>query len=52
MDAPNAAPEEIPITYGSAIGFLTYLEKQQPAMERLAPTNTPNSTLGNLMSKL
>src|SRR5450830_1792778 len=50
--APNAAPAETPIMYGSAIGFLKTPWKITPEPERAIPTMTAISILGSLMSNI
>jgi len=46
MDAPKAAPEEIPSMDGDAIGFLKRLCIAKPETESPAPTRQQQSSLG------
>ncbi|OPY30387.1 MAG: hypothetical protein A4E31_00404 [Methanomassiliicoccales archaeon PtaU1.Bin030] len=45
-DAPNAAPADMPMTEGEAMGFLNRPCMVAPATARDAPTMTPSSTRG------
>ena len=44
--APNDAPDDIPVVYGSAIGFLRTLCMTEPQMANPAPPNSAPSTGG------
>ena len=46
--APNAAPLEMPSTYGSASGFRSRAWSPTPTAARQLPTMKPSSTLGSL----
>jgi hypothetical protein len=50
--APNAAPEDTPIIYGSAIGFLNMPWNITPEPDNAIPTMTAINILGNLISKI
>ena len=49
--APRAAPEEIPITYGSAMGFLKYPETA-PTTDKAIPTSPAKIILGSLIFQI
>jgi hypothetical protein len=49
MAAPTAAPDDTPIMYGSAIGFLKTPCIAVPETARAAPTRTAKNILGNLI---
>jgi hypothetical protein len=48
-DAPNAAPDDMPRTYGEAIGFRKSPCIAAPAIASEAPTSPPNNTRGKRM---
>ena len=48
--APNDAPEEIPVVYGSASGFFIMLCMTAPHAARPIPTMAPVITRGSLVS--
>jgi len=50
--APNAAPEDIPIMYGSAMEFLNRVCIDVPDTDNAAPTKTPRKILGNRICKI
>ena len=45
-EAPNNAPDEVPVRYGSAMGFLNIACSPQPVKARLEPTNIAKIILG------
>ena len=51
MVAPKAAPEDIPVVYGSARGFFIMLCIAAPAMARPIPARRPMMTRGILSSQ-
>ncbi len=48
--APSAAPPDVPITYGSASGFLKRAWKRTPAADSAAPIRAAVTTRGNRTS--
>ena len=47
---PNSAPDEIPVVYESATGFLTIVCMTDPPTPRMAPTRIPPMAIGTYPS--
>ena len=52
IDAPNAAPEDIPNIEGDAMGFLKRLCMVNPEMANAAPTSAADMILGRRTSRI